>query len=81
MLNLIKMEWYKLRTSKLFMILLGICFAFNILIAAVLPLVTKLLTGVIAPVNLSDALKSPFSLSLLLIVVFISATSCGNMSE
>ncbi len=75
MLNLIKMEWYKLRTSKLFIILLGICFAFNILIAAVLPLVTKLLTGVIAPVNLSDALKSPFSLSLLLIVVFISATS------
>lgn len=75
MLNFIKMEWYKLRTSKLFMILLGICFAFNILIAAVLPLVTKLLTGVIAPVNLSDALKSPFSLSLLLIVVFISATS------
>lgn len=75
MLNLIKMEWYKLRTSKLFIILLGICFAFNTLLALVTPLFSKMLTGIAAPVNLSDALKSPFSLSLLLIAVFISATS------
>ena len=75
MLNLIRMEWYKLRTSKLFMILLAISFVSNALLSLAIPLFSKMLAGIPSPVNLSYALQSPFTLGLLMIVVFISATS------
>ncbi len=75
MLNLIKMEGYKLRTSKLFIILLSITFVLNAAMSLAVPLFGKMLMGEAAPVVLSDSIASPFSLSLLLIAVYISVTS------
>ena len=77
MLDLIKMETYKLRTTKLFIILAAVVFAVNGIFSAVVPIVTKMFTpDHTAPAtNLSEAVSSPFMFSLLLIPVFISAVS------
>ncbi len=76
MSNLVKMELYKLRTSKLFLALLGICAVTNAAFAAGGPLITKFF----APKddfhsNLSEAFVSPFYAGLLMIFLFISAVS------
>ena len=87
--RLMNMERYKLRTSKLFLILMGVLFVLNAaLTAGMLFLMNSLsqiteidgvavegLDSVIDHVNLSDAIASPFSISLLLIIVFVSAVS------
>ena len=75
MINLIKMEGYKLRTSKLFIILLSIIFVLNTAISLAGPLFGKMLTGQAAPVSLADQIASPFSFLLLMTAVYISATS------
>ena len=75
MINLIKMEGYKLRTSKLFIILLSIIFVLNTAISLAGPLFGKMLTGQASPVSLADQIVSPFSFLLLMTAVYISATS------
>lgn len=75
MSNLIKMELYKLRTSKLFFILLCISIGINGIIAGVVPMVTKTLTGKNLNVNLSDIFVSPYQLDMLVMLLFISAVS------
>lgn len=75
MTNLIKMEWYKLRTSKMFFVLLTITFVLSILIASAVPAISGAIGGTVSPANLSDILSNPFSLGLLMLPVFISAAS------
>lgn len=75
MTRLIKMEWYKLWTSKLFVVLLSITFGLNALLAASLPLIAGALGQQTDPVKLSAIIASPFLLGLLMIPVFISAAS------
>ena len=77
MMNLIKMEWYKLRTSKLFIVLLSIAFAANLIISIGTPLITKLIMpGMpIPPTPMSSLLSQPFSFMFLMLIVFISAVS------
>ena len=75
MINLIKMEGYKLRTSKLFIILLSIIFVLNTAISLAGPLFGKMLTGQASPASLADQIASPFSFLLLMTAVYISATS------
>lgn len=77
MTKLVKMEWYKLRTSKLFIILVSVVFGINAIAAAAIPLVLKAFApnGPIDPTALSDAFASPWVISFLLIAVFISAAS------
>lgn len=77
MRNLIKMDWYKLRTTKLFGIFLAILFVINAALVAAGPIVTKLFTSgqEIRAIGLSEAFANPISLSLLMIFVFISAIS------
>lgn len=75
MTKLTKMELYKLRTSKLFLVLLVISAVLNIAIAAGGPIVTKLLTSTEMPVDITTAIASPFSLNFLMICLFISAVS------
>ena len=77
MMKLVKMEWYKLRTSKLFIILLAVAFAANLVISIAIPLVTKLVAQgkPIEPTLLSSLLSQPFNFSFLMLIVFISAVS------
>ena len=75
MINLIKMEGYKLRTSKLFIILLSIIFVLNTAISLAGPVFGKMLTGQASPASLADQIASPFSFLLLMTAVYISATS------
>lgn len=74
--NLVKMELYKLRTSKLFLALLCICAVLNAALAAGGPLLTKFFS----PKqdfhsDLSAVLASPFYLGLLMVFLFVSAVS------
>lgn len=75
MTNLIKMEWYKLRTSKLFIILVIVTFALNALLLAALPMISSALGAQTSATELSMILASPFALGLLMIPIFISAVS------
>ncbi|WP_405356953.1 ABC transporter permease [Ruminococcus sp.] len=75
MTNLLKMEWYKLRTSRLFIVLLIVTFALNALLLAALPLASSALGQEMTATNLSAILASPFALGLLMIPIFISAVS------
>lgn len=75
MTNLIKMEWYKLRTSKLFIILLIVTFVLNAIFLASLPIITSALGAEMTATELSSILASPFALGLLMIPIFISAVS------
>ena len=75
MTNLIKMEWYKLRTSRLFIILLIVTFVLNAMLIAALPMISSALGQEMSATDLSGLLASPFSLGLLMIPVFISAAS------
>lgn len=76
MSKLIKMELYKLRTSKLFIILLIIFAVLNAVIIAGTSIVMKAIPD--APVMsmaLSDAFVSPFNAGILMMFMFISAVS------
>lgn len=75
MTNLLRMEWYKLRTSRLFIVLLIVTFALNALLLAALPLASSALGQEMSATNLSAILASPFALGLLMIPIFISAVS------
>lgn len=75
MTNLIKMEWYKLRTSKLFIILLIVTFVLNAIFLASLPMISSALGAQMTATDLSSVLASPFALGLLMIPLFISAAS------
>lgn len=75
MTNLIKMEWYKLRTSKLFIILLIVTFVLNAIFLASLPMISSALGAQMTATDLSSILASPFALGLLMIPLFISAVS------
>lgn len=75
MTRLIKMEWYKLRTSRLFIVLLAVTFILSLVIAAVVPIIATAIGSEIIAANLSDILSNPFSLGLLMLPVFISAAS------
>ncbi len=77
MANLVKTEWYKLRTSKMFYILLAVVFTVNTAAAAIMPTLEKLFSPnhQANKVELSNAIASPFIVGLLMIVVFISAVS------
>ena len=75
MTNLIKMEWYKLRTSKLFIILVIVTFVLNGLFVGSLPIISSALGAQMTATDLSSLLASPFALGLLMIPVFISAAS------
>ena len=77
MMNLIKMEWYKLRTAKLFLVLSAVVFGFNMLIAMLAPIASRLMMpGMDIPaVKLSEVITNPFSLGLPLILIYISAVS------
>ena len=76
MLNLMKMEWYKLRTGKLFYLLMLVVFVVNGLIALLVPIVSRLFMPEIAVSDtMASVLTSPFTVGLLLIPVFISAIS------
>ena len=75
MTNLIKMEWYKLRTSKLFIILLIVTFVLNAIFLASLPMISSALGAQMTATDLSSVLASPFALGLLMIPLFISAVS------
>ena len=75
MTNLLKMEWYKLRTSRLFIVLLIVTFALNALLLAALPFASSALGQEMSATNLSAILASPFALGLLMIPIFISAVS------
>lgn len=77
MSKLIKMELYKLRTSKLFIILLVIFALTNVLItvgsAALVNVIASESAGY--KMNLSSAISAPFALEMLLMFNFISVTS------
>lgn len=75
--KLVKMEWYKLRTSKLFLILLGVIFALNTAFNIAVPMVSKIFSPkhTATPVKLSEAFSNPFGITLFLIPVFISVVS------
>ena len=87
--RLMNMERYKLRTSKLFLILLAVLFVANAaLTAAMLFLMRSLsqiteidgvavegLDNVLDHVNLSEVIANPFVISLLMIIMFVSAVS------
>ena len=75
MTNLLRMEWYKLRTSRLFIVLLIVTFALNGLILASLPMISSALGAQTSATELSMILASPFALGLLMIPIFISAVS------
>lgn len=75
MSNLIKMELYKLRTSKLFSALLCICAVVNAVFAAVTPLLVKAFSNESLTVDLSSAFANPFSMDLLMVFLFVSAVS------
>lgn len=77
MISLVKMEWYKLRTSKLFIVMLSIVFGLQLLITAGAPLVARALSPALIPgaSDLSALISSPFSAGLMLLAVYISAVS------
>ena len=75
MSKLTKMELYKLRTSKLFLVLLLVTAVLSTAISVGSPLVTKMLTGQQMTSTLADVIASPFAVNLLMIFLFISAVS------
>ena len=75
MTKLVKMEWYKLRTTKMFIIFAAITFGLNLAFAAVVPLIMKMISSIAEPVALTNAIANPFYFSLLMIPMYISAIS------
>lgn len=77
MMKLIKMELYKLRTSKLFIISMIICFFLNALFIMGIPLLMQVISpDMEMPVNeLSSLIAAPFSIGMILIVIYISVVS------
>ena len=77
MMRLIKKELYKLRTSKLFIVSMIICFSLNALFIMGIPLLMKVISPDTAmPVNkLSALIADPFNVGLVLIVIYISVVS------
>ena len=75
MTNLIKMEWYKLRTSKMFIVMLSITFGLSLIIAAGAAMLGNSLGITTTASDLSGFLSNPFSLGLLMLPFFISAAS------
>lgn len=77
MRNLIKMELYKLRTSKLFIIFLAVLAAANVIITVASTLLMNALAqGAALPkMQLSAAFTNPFSLGILTMLIYISAVS------
>lgn len=77
MMKLIKMELYKLRTSKMFIISMSVCFAVNAIILALVPVITRLLDpdAEITKETVAEQIANPFSVGLMAIVIFISAVS------
>lgn len=75
--NLIKMEWYKLRTTKMFYVLLGVVFGINVLLNAVIPVLFRLIAPdqALSLSKISDMISSPMSIGLLMLCVFMSAVS------
>ena len=75
------MEWYKLRTSKVFLAMMIVVFAVNGIIAGIVPIISRLITQIsntnvaIVKTPISDIFASPFSLSLLMLALFISVVS------
>lgn len=67
------MEWYKLRTTKMFIILASITFAINMAITALVPAVLRLFGDSSMETKIADAISNPFIIGLLFIPVFISA--------
>ena len=76
-MKLIKTELYKLMTTKMFYILNAVIFGVNIVLNAFLPTVAKMVLpeNMVPEIKLSEAVASPFSLDLMMIMVFISAAS------
>lgn len=77
MTNLIKMEWYKLRTTKMFYVLLCVVFGVNILINASIPMLMRLIAPdqPVKATAIADVMSSPMSAGLLMLCVFMSAVS------
>ena len=76
-MKLIKTELYKLMTTKMFYILNAVIFGVNIVLNALLPTVAKMVLpeNMEPEIKLSEAISSPFSLDLMMIMMFISAAS------
>ena len=73
MTNLVKMEWYKLRTKKMFIILAVITFAIGLAFSAGAPIMLKAVGASVSTTMLSGAIGTPFDFGLLMIPMFISA--------
>lgn len=73
MTKLVKMEWYKLRTKKMFIILALITFGIGLAFSAGVPIIMKAFGAPAQPTTLSEAIGTPFSFGLLMIPMFISA--------
>ena len=71
------MEWYKLRTSKLFVVLLSVAFGVNAFFSTAVPLALKSITPIFerqtAP--FSSVVSTPFNVPFLMILVFVSVVS------
>lgn len=72
MTNLVKMEWYKLRTKKMFIILALITFGIGLAFSAGVPIIMKAVGASVSTTMLSEAIGTPFSFGLLMIPMFIS---------
>lgn len=73
MTKLVKMEWYKLRTKKMFIILALITFGIGLAFSAGVPIIMKAFGASVSTTMLSEAIGTPFSFGLLMIPMFISA--------
>lgn len=75
--NLIKMDFRRMVRSVLLMVSLIVIAGLNILVAVVVPIVMKLVpnTPNPDPALLSDIIANPFSISLLMILLFMSVVS------
>ena len=75
MTSLVKMEWYKLRTTKMFIVLAAVTAVINMAFVAVVPMAVRAFGGPAEATAIADAIASPFGFGLLMIPVFISAVS------
>ena len=61
MTNLVKMEWYKLRTKKMFIILAVITFAIGLVFSAGAPIMLKAVGASVSTTMLSGAIGTPLT--------------------
>ncbi len=75
--NLIKMDWYKLRTSLFFNVMLIVTFVINLACAIAFPVITRMFmpNSAVQEIQFSSILAKPMALDILPILMLISLVS------